>query len=128
MAGPEDPAHARRGPGQLVEVGTAAGCGLGLGEAEGRHAERPVGVDELIQFVRACGREALPVPARAVRARREDVQGGLRLLLGHLAEQSVERGEQPLLVARVPDEESDVPAGAVGQGLPGRDRQRVRPR
>ena len=33
--------HARRGPGQLVDVGTAAGCGLGLGEVEGRHAERP---------------------------------------------------------------------------------------
>ena len=71
-------AHARRGPGQLVDVGAAAACDLGLGEVEGRHAKRPVGVDHLVELVRPRGREALPVAARPVRAGGENVQGGLR--------------------------------------------------
>lgn len=51
--------------------------------------------------------------------------GPRRLLLRHLAEQAVERGEQPLFVAGVADEEVDVPADAVGQGLPWSDGQSI---
>ena len=90
VAGAEDAAHARRGPGQLVDMGTAAGGGVRLGEVQGRHPEQPVGVDQFIQLLRAGGREGLAVAAGAVRAGGEDAQGGLGLFLGHLAEHAVD--------------------------------------
>ena len=125
VAGAEDAAHARRGPGQLVQVGAATGRGLGLGEVQRGHAEQPVGVDQFMQLVRARLREGLPVAARAVGPGREDAQRRLRLLPGDLAELSGQAGEQPVFVTVVTDDQLDIPAGALGQGLPRRDRQDV---
>lgn len=56
------------GASQVSSVGAAAGGGLGPGEGEARHAEQPVGVDHLVQLVRARGREAVEVAACAVLA------------------------------------------------------------
>ena len=116
VAGAEDAAHAGGRPGQLVDVRAAPGSGLGLGEVERRHPEQPVGVDQLVQLVRARRREGVAVAARAVRAGRQHLEGVRRLLLAHLTEQAVDGGEQALLVAGVTDEEFDVAAGAVGSG------------
>ena len=43
-------------PGQLVDVGTAAGGRLRLGEVQRRHPEQPVGADQLVQLAPGCGR------------------------------------------------------------------------
>ena len=106
-------------------MGPAAGGGVRLGEVQRRHAEQPVGVDQFVQLLRAGGREGLAVAAGAVRAGGEGAQGGLGLVLGHLAQHAVDQAEQPVLVAGVADEQVDVPAGAVGQRLPGGGRQDV---
>ncbi|MFK0152008.1 SDR family NAD(P)-dependent oxidoreductase [Streptomyces sp. NPDC090493] len=54
MAGAEDAAAARRGPGQFVDVGPAAARHVCLGQVQGRHTEQPVREDVLEQLV-GCG-------------------------------------------------------------------------
>ena len=56
VAGAEDAAQARGGPGQLVDVRPAAGVVVRLGEVQARHAEQPVRVDRFVQQARTLSR------------------------------------------------------------------------
>ena len=95
---------------------------LGLGQAQRRHAEHPVGVHELEKPFRAGRGMGGAVGARVGR---QDAQSRVGLLGGDLPERAFDGHEEPVLVAGMADHQSDAGRGSAGQGLPGHGGQHV---
>ena len=118
VAGTEGAAHARSRPGQLVDVRPAAAGRLGLGEVERRHPEQPVGVDQLVELLRAGRREGLAVAA-APSGPGANTSRALAACSSSPAPSSPLMTVNRRCSSRVwPTRSSTSRAGAVGQGLP----------
>ena len=85
------------------------------------HTEQPVGVDEFIQLPGGGLGVGVAVTASAVSGRRETLECGAHLLIGHLT--AGPGSEQTVFVPGMAREQVDVPRGAAGERAPRRVRK-----